>query len=42
MDTVGEKKVKKDEAVLVREVPEDLDVVDFNSNPVEIIGDTYY
>ena len=40
LDTVGEKKVEKDGATLVREVPEDLDVVDFNSNPVEITGHT--
>ena len=42
LDTVGAKKVEKDGATLVREVPEDLDVVDFNSNPVEIIGFTHY
>merc|ERR1711954_322813 len=42
LDTVGAKKVEKDGATLVREVPEDLDVVDFNSNPIEIIGYAYY
>merc|ERR1711954_501603 len=42
LDTVGAMKVEKDGATLVREVPEDLDVVDFNSNPVEIIGYAYY
>ena len=42
LDTVGAKKVEKDGATLVREVPEDLDVVDFNSNPIEIIGFTHY
>ena len=42
LDTVGEKKVRKDGAILVEEVPEDLDVMEFNSNPVEIIGYTYY
>ena len=42
LDTVGAKKVEKDGATLVREVPDDLDVVDFNSNPVEIIGFTHY
>ena len=36
LDTVGEKKVRKDEAILVEEVPDDMDVVDFNSNPVKI------
>merc|ERR1711954_144136 len=42
LDTVGAKKVEKDGAILVREVPEDLDVVDFNNNPVEIIGYANY
>merc|ERR1711954_460100 len=42
LDTVGAKKVEKDGATLVREVPEDLDVVDFNSNPVRIIGYANY
>merc|ERR1711954_70122 len=42
LDTVGEKKVEKDGATLIREVPEDLDVVDFNNNPAEIIGYAYY
>merc|ERR1711954_504002 len=42
LDTVGEKKVEKDGATLVKEVPEDLDVVDFNNNPVQIIGYAYY
>ena len=42
LDTVGEKKVKKDGAVLVEEVPDNMDVVDFNSNPVKFIGYTHY
>merc|ERR1711954_259989 len=42
LDTVGEKKVEKDGATLIREVPEDLEVIDFNNNPVEIIGYVYY
>merc|ERR1711954_322570 len=42
LDTVGAKKVEKDGATLVKEVPEDLDVVDFNNNPVQIIGYAYY
>merc|ERR1711954_399238 len=42
LDTVGAMKVEKDGATLVREVPDDLDVVDFNSNPVKIIGYAYY
>ena len=42
LNTIGEKRVKKDGAVLVKEVPEDLDVLDFVSNPVKIVGYTYY
>merc|ERR1711954_377449 len=42
LDTVGKKKMEEDGAVLVPEVPDDLDVVDFNGNTVEIIGYTYY
>merc|ERR1712081_81063 len=42
LDTVGARKVEKDGATLVEEVPEDLEVIDFNNNPVEIIGYAYY
>ena len=42
LDTVGVNKVEMDGATLTKEVPEDLDVIDFNSNPVEIIGYTHY
>ena len=34
--------MEEDGAVLVPEVPDDLDVIDFSGNPVQIIGYTIY
>ena len=34
--------MERDGAVLVPEVPDDLEVSDFSGNPVEIIGHTTY
>ena len=42
LDTLGKKKMEEDGAVLVPEVPDDLDLIDFSGNPVEIIGYTIY
>ena len=42
LHSVGKKKMEEDGAVLVKEVPDDLDVVDFNRNTVKIIGYTIY
>ena len=39
---VGKEKMERDGAVLVPEVPDNLEVSDFNRNPVEIIGHTTY
>ena len=42
MDTVGKKKMEQDGAVLIPEIPDDLGVIDFSRNPVQIIGYTIY